>query len=136
VHLRRALLLFAVVLGTSALVFSIAPAPREKGADEAPEPVPSPGERERALPRRVSFADGASRRRPETRVRRGEHVVVEVRAGRPGEAALEGLGLLQPVGPRTPALFDLLASRPGRYAVTFTPVAGRPAPLGTLVVAE
>ena len=137
-HLRRALLLFVVVLGLTALVAQVAPEPRETGSGEAPEALPSPGERERARPRRIAFAERGARRgaRPEARVRRGEHVVVEVTAVRPGEVALEGLGLLQPVAPGTPAAFDLLPSRPGRYAVTFRPPAGRPAPLGTLVVAE
>lgn len=135
-HLRRALILFAVVLGMTALVASIAPAPRKDDSAEPPPPPPAQADRERSAPRRIAFAAGGSRRPPEERVRRGEHVVVEVRAERPGEAALEGLGLLQPVAPRTPAVFDLLASRAGRYAVTFRPAAGRPAPLGTLVVAE
>ena len=64
----------------------------------------------------------------------GAHVLIEVAASAPGEAAVPALGLVQPAEPDTPARFDLLAGRPGSYDVTFDPAAGAPARVGRLEV--
>ena len=45
-----------------------------------------------------------------------------------------GFTLIEPVEPRTPALFDALAGRHGSYDVDFAPVVGRTVRLGRVVV--
>lgn len=63
-----------------------------------------------------------------------ERVVVTVSAREPGEVALEGLGLVEPVGPGTPAVFDLFTDSTGEFAVLYRPVDGRERRVGTLAV--
>jgi hypothetical protein len=53
----------------------------------------------------------------------------------PGNVEVTGLGLLEAVSPGTPAVFDLLASRPGSYDVVLTTLDRERLVLGTLVVA-
>jgi hypothetical protein len=135
VHFRRVVLLVAIVLGVSAIVASVAPEPRKSG-DDAASPAPSPPRDEPGRPKRVTFRAGA-KRPPAVRARLGQQVVLEVRVPRPGQVGIEGLGLLQQAEPRTPAVFDVLASRPGRFDAVFAPVEdGEPARVGTLVVLQ
>ena len=49
---------------------------------------------------------------------------------------MPGLGLVQAVEPGTPAVFDVLATRPGRYDVAFEPVVGRAVRIGRVIVSE
>ena len=65
----------------------------------------------------------------------GQAAVVTVLAREPGLVELDGLGLSDTAEPGTPARFDVLSTRPGRFAVLFTP-AGEPERerVGTLVV--
>ena len=138
VHLRRALLLFAIVLGMAALVASLSRPieerrdqttprePRESGPPEA-APVPAP-----ELPPTVRFdaAKDESRRVPA-----GSAATVEVSVDEPGDVAIPDMGLIEPAEPLTPARFDILANSPGRYEVTFMPADGDPTePAGRLVV--
>ena len=139
-QLRRILLLFALVLGLSALVGSLAPPPeddRNEGAAEAPVPTtPS------AVPRRL---EGGERIRFEapapgdesftTRTRvvpSGSSLRVSVSVPVPGDVAIDGLGLRESASPLVPALFELLAEPEGRYSVLFLPVSGEPRLVGRL----
>jgi hypothetical protein len=140
VHLRRAVLLFAIVLGLTAIASSVAPPPREatrNGAPattEAPAPAPAPPEPIRTLG--FEYPVPGSRPRSVT-LEKGAHVVIAVRANTPGEAAVPRLGLTDDADPDTPASFDVLISDDGRYDVLFAPVSGgAPSRLGTLVVGE
>jgi hypothetical protein len=72
---------------------------------------------------------------PRSEVAPGTRVVIEVATSTPGEASIADLGLIQPGGRGTPARFDVLASRPGVYAITFDPTVGEPDAVGRLVVA-
>jgi hypothetical protein len=131
-HLRRALLLMALVLGVVALVEALAPVPRERRATEpprstAPQPPAAPV-------RTVRFAYPMGRKLVTARVPAGAHVLVQVRASAPGQAMLPGFGLVQPAEPATPATFDVLATRPGSYEVRFEPAQGLGAVLGRLDV--
>jgi hypothetical protein len=64
-------------------------------------------------------------------------VVLQVAASEPGQATVQGLDLVGAAEPATPARFDLLASRPGRYVVAFQRAAGGTArTVGTLTVAS
>ena len=129
VHLRRALLLFAIVLGMAALVASLSrpveerrddsaqAEPREPGPATA-SPTPAPD-----LPQALSF-DAAEN---ETmRLRAGDAATVEVAVEEPGSVEIPGLGLSATANPVTPARFDVLASRPGRYELLFTPGGRQP----------
>jgi hypothetical protein len=137
VHLRRAILLFALVLGLTALAAAVSPS-RDDGDGEsasvAPAPAVAPAE---ALPRQMVLD---TRRRPPrsgTRVltaRVDEHVVVSVLASRGGLATIPRLGRTGTVSAAAPARFDLLAPAPGRYDVVFEPsLSGEPRRVGTLV---
>lgn len=133
VHLRRALLLFALVLGLTALAASIAPSSR-KSVPAVTTPAAGPATRpvvDAALlfPVPVRRARGA----PSRRVAPGAHVTVTVVAREPGQAEIPRLGLTEPVTPNAPAEFDLVAGDAGRYDVIFMPTDGRAARVGTLV---
>ena len=134
-ELRRALLLFAIVLGVAAVVAALANPPT-RGTGETTATAPP---------------DGAAREsgdgRPPTRVRvdgRGAPRTVRLEIGRattvvvavdePGQVTLDGLGLTDTAEPRDPAVFETLPSRRGRYEVLFTPAGGvRERALGALV---
>ena len=131
-HLRRALLLMALVLGVVALVEALAPVPRERSATEAPRAIPP---HQVANPARtIRFAYPPGRRLVTTRVPTGAHLLIQVRASAPGQATLPGFGLVQPAEPATPASFDVLATRPGSYEVRFHPVTGLAGAVGRIQV--
>jgi hypothetical protein len=132
-HLRRAVLLMALVLGVVALVEALVPVPRERRATGEPATPRAP--RPSAPLRTLAVRYPAPKRVPRLRAAPGAHVVVEVSTSVAGEASIGGLGLVQPAEPATPARFDVLVGRPGTYAVAFEPAAGRPATVARLVVA-
>jgi hypothetical protein len=141
VHLRRALLLFAIVLGMAALVASLSRPieqrrddttpreprePREPGPPTA-TPAPAPN-----LPSTLSF-DAAENE--SIRLRAGAAATLEVSVEEPGSVDIPGLGLSAPAEPVTPARFEILATRPGHYELTFTPATGDSTePAGRLVI--
>jgi hypothetical protein len=133
VHLRRALLLFALVLGLTALAASIAPAPKQPapaGTTPAAAPAARPVEDASLYFRAPVRRRGGA---PSRRVAPDAHVTVVVAAREPGQAEIPRLGLTEALTPSTPAEFDLVASDAGRYDVIFMPTDGRPAHVGTLV---
>jgi hypothetical protein len=140
VHLRRALLLFAIVLGLAAIVTSLS-SPRRNG-DGSPQPPPqsSPQPAPRVTPgpppapfERIAFTAGGRHERRKLRV--GTHALVTVAVDRPGQVELEGFGLTQAADPDTPASFDVLRDSPLRARVVFMPAdADRALPVGTLVI--
>jgi hypothetical protein len=135
VHLRRALLLFAIVLGLAAVAASFS-----RSGDEAPKSPPA------AAPEQPTVSPGPSAERPARlrfdaerdqtrRVEVGRPVTVEVAVDEPGLVEIPLLGLSSPAGPVTPARFDILPSEARRYPIVFTPAAGdEELPAGTLVV--
>ena len=132
-HVRRAVLLMALVLAVVALVEALAPVPRERRAEPQAPPVPPP--RAGATTRTIELRYPLRAALPRTRVTAGAHVVIEVATAAAGEASVGGLGLVQAAEPNSPARFDVLADRPGSYRVDFAPAAGRAAAVGRLVVA-
>jgi hypothetical protein len=135
-HLRRALLLLAIVLGLAAIVASVSrrgPAGKKSVAEPRVELRPQAPLSTARSARRVHF----STREPSTIRRLG--------VGRPGEVSVStasaglisvpGLGLTRAAEPRTPARFELFETTPGKYAVVFSP-AGRRGDerIGTLVL--
>jgi hypothetical protein len=139
VHLRRALLLFAIVLGLAAVAASVS-RPREESAPEPPpttapgpqtaEPQPDPGAGQTEL-----FFDAAAPRAQVMQV--GQAATVYVAVPRPAQVAIVDLGLGTTAEPLTAARFDVLPSRGGRFPITFVPADGDgPEEAGTLVVRE
>jgi hypothetical protein len=137
-HLRRALLLFAIVLGLAALVASVSQ-PRQ-GEESSPGTRTGPPARgPTATPRpdapsmaRITF--GAEEPRVQ-RLAPGRPAVVLVKAPAAGQVEIPRLGLAASADPLTPARFDVLAREQGRYDIRFIAArGGRTIPAGTLVV--
>ena len=134
-HIRRALLLFAIVLGMGALVASLSRPPEERSRTEArdqPAPATAKPQPPDNPPRPVSF-DAVSdelRRLPEDRA-----ATIEVSVDEPGSVELPELGLTASADEHTPARFDVFPTRAGSYGILFTPAQGdETRPAGTLVV--
>jgi hypothetical protein len=133
VHLRRAILLFALVLGLTALAAAVSPS-RDDSGGSAAVPAPSVAASE-ALPRQIVLDTRHTRGRARTlHARANEHVVVAVLAGGGGLATIPRLGRTATVSAAAPARFDLLAPAPGRYDVLFEAAGSdEPRRVGTLV---
>jgi hypothetical protein len=141
-HIRRALLLFAIVLGLAAIAASVSRSPEESG-EQAPDPVVQTGPEETpsvsagdASPvsglRELSFEASLEQTR---RVDAGQPASVLVSVDEPGLVEIAELGLSAPAEPLTPARFEVLTSSPNRLPITFTPVeADAPEGAGTLVI--
>jgi hypothetical protein len=146
VHVRRALLLFAIVLGLAALAASLSRSreedplrPREQATTSTSEEKAAP----RAAPREDSTDVAESTETVEmnaaedetSRLEAGRSASVEVAVAEPGQVTIPQLGLTAAADPLTPARFDVLVTSPGRYAIDFTPSAGdETRSAGTLVV--
>jgi hypothetical protein len=141
VHIRRALLLFAIVLGLAAIAASVSRSPEESGDGESPPATPS----EPTSPS-VSSGDAASGvrelvfdadRDQTRRLDAGQPATVLVEVEEPGLVEIADLGLSSPAEPLTPARFEILSSTPDRIDITFTAAEDDlPGPAGTLVVRE
>jgi hypothetical protein len=137
VHLRRALLLFAIVLGLAALAAGLSqPRERSETRQEPAGPATStPASPAGGEETDVRFRADRPRRRSLTAGRAAE-VLVEVHL--PGQVAIPGLGLSAAADPVTPARFDVLEQRPGSYPILFAPAgddqAAEPQRAGTLVI--
>ena len=129
-ELRRALLLFAIVLGLAAIVSSVANPPVREGgvADERTQAGPSdspsrptanarPAEGQITV---IRFVVGRPRR-TET-LKAGTAATVMTSVEEPGAVSIDGLGLVAQAAPLAPARFDVLSNRPGRYPVRFRAV--------------
>jgi hypothetical protein len=127
VELRRALLLFAVVLGLAAVVTSFSrPAERTDDQTSTPAPPPPTQGTPTARPRRVGPAakvvSFSALSKPRTaRLEADRAAVVTVEVAEAAQVELAGLGLTSPGEPLTPARFEVLITEPGRYDVWQTP---------------
>jgi hypothetical protein len=125
VQLRRILLLFALVLGLSALAASLAPPPDDT-PERAEEPFMDAAPSPEHPPRRLRLSVPTGNDTPPTRrAAPGTRVALEVAVSRAGEVAIDDLGLRQSADPRTPARFEFLATGARPVAVVFHPVRGR-----------
>src|SRR4051812_28281312 len=139
VHLRRALLLFAIVLGLAAVAASVS---RTERGRPAPAPPPPPTGAATAGPGTAAPDPGtrtvrfSQRGRPAVRrLPAGRAATVLVAVESAGQAELQGFGETRAADPTTPASFDFFRTRPGRFRVLFHPGGdGRPQTLGTLRV--
>jgi hypothetical protein len=144
VHIRRALLLFAIVLGLAAIVASVSRPDEDR--NERSEPPTSPPLSQSETDATISPGRAAPSPSPAEvtleapgnqtrRVSVGQPVTLMVEVDEPGQVGIPDLGLIGTADPLTPARFEILASEPARYAISFTPAAGdEPADAGTLVV--
>jgi hypothetical protein len=118
-HLRRAMLLFAIVLGLAALAAALQRPSTNRSPKPSVEPPPALAQREaRPTPQLRFDADNPRQRR---RLGEGRRASVTVNVVKPGQVELAGLGLTAAAEPLTPARFDVLTPRPGRYEVLYTP---------------
>jgi hypothetical protein len=139
VELRRALLLFAIVLGLAAIATSLS-RPNDDGGDEPPPPAarqqpatPTARPGSAGAAANIVFRAGRPPATEQLAADRPASVTVEVDAS--GLVELGGLGLTAPAEPLTPARFDVLVADEGRHPVRFTPAGtDEPRTVGTLVV--
>jgi hypothetical protein len=125
---RRFLLLVAVLMGLTALAASIAPREplvRERGG---PAPTPTPSVEANAV-RTVSKTISADTGHARVVVREGDLVQLTVDGS--DVDTVELMDQFQPVEADSPAVFELLADRPGTYPITLLDADRR---VGTLVV--
>ena len=141
VELRRALLLFAIVLGLAAIATSVSrPVDEEQDTRSEPRGGEAGTSSATARPGQDTGTGLVLRFRDTARARTraleaGRAATVEVAVTEPGQVELEGLGLTAPAEPATPARFDVLSTVAARHAVRFTPAAGGEArTVGTLRV--
>jgi hypothetical protein len=141
VHLRRALLLFAIVLGMAALAASLSrPVEQQSAESERAQPRGEPGpptaapQPAPAVPSALSFVASENE---SMRLTAGDAATVEVSVQEAGTVAIPDMGLSAAADRLTPARFDVLGTRPGRYELVFTPADGDVAePAGRLVVSS
>src|SRR4051794_36104553 len=137
VHLRRALLLFAIVLGLAAVAASVTRSHRNGPVPSLPAPAtrPVPGTSTPARNpdrRTLRFEQGGHNEVRRLRADQAATVLVAVDSA--GQAELEGVGVW-PAEPETPAAFEVFVPKPGTYPVLFHPAAGgRAERVGTLRV--
>jgi len=139
VHLRRALLLFAIVLGLAAFVAAVS---RPRDVSESPSrttvteaerpPTASPG-----APAVVELTLLAADPQPQ-RIRAGQAATLLVEVEEPGQVTIPDLGMDATAEPLTPARFDVLTRQTGRHTIEFDPAGAEDARVrvGTLVVVE
>ena len=120
---RRLLLLFAVLLGLTALVTSLAPRPtvtRPGVAQVAPSPTATPAPTRpattsRRIVKSISADPGSARAKIHARV--GDVLELTVRGDVLDGVEIEDAGKLEPIEPGSPARFEVLLDRQGELRV-------------------
>jgi len=119
---RRLLVLFAVLLGLTALATSLAPRPTvgprsaDSGVSTAtPTASSTPAaQSSRRLEETIAVDDGRTR----VRARPGDVLALSVRGDVLDGVEIAGLGKLEPIEPGSPARFEMLLDAPGRFPIT------------------
>jgi hypothetical protein len=120
---RRLLVLFAVLLGLTALATSLAPRPtgtgpgmvqRTPSPTATPTPQPSEGS-SRRIEQTISADPGKPRARVRARV--GDILALTVRGDVLDGVEIAELGKLEPIEPGSPARFEVLLERRGDLSV-------------------
>jgi hypothetical protein len=127
---RRFLLLVAVLMGLTALAASIAPREplvRERGS-ATPTPTPTAAAEANAV-RTVEKTISADAGHARVVVREGDLVRLTIDATEVDNVSV--MDAIQPVEADSPAVFELLADRPGQYPIRLEESGRR---VGTLVV--
>ena len=124
---RRLLVVFAVLLGLTALVTSLAPRPTARpdgtgagAVTAAPSASPTASPQSPKSSRRIERTISADVGRPRARVRAraGDVLALTVRGDVLDGVEIAGLGKLEPVEPGSPARFEMLLDTPGEYRVS------------------
>jgi len=130
-ELRRAILLFAIVLGLAAIATSLSRQPRtgedgrsDRGTTSRPTANPGPGEAPPARPDPPIVFSAGEGKAPTESLPTGRAAALRVETEEPGQVSVDGLGLLAYADPLAPARLDVLTTVPDRYEVTFKPTAG------------
>jgi hypothetical protein len=148
VHVRRALLLFAIVIGLAAVAASLSRSGDEEPLRQEQQATTSTPQAEPETTPRAEPGQGTTEVADSTttvelnaaedkggRIEAGRSATVEVAVVQPGQVTIPDLGLTAAADPLTPARFDVLVNSPGRYAIEFTPSEGdETRGAGTLVV--
>ena len=150
-HLRRAVLLFAIVIGVAALAASVSRPGNDSAeplAPAGPNATQTETESETAPTATTGDAPASSGRPPATlvfvatedqtrRVEVGRAATVEVSVEQSGLVSIPLLGLSGAAEPVTPARFDVLVSEQGNYPIVFVPAQGdEEREVGTIEVTE
>jgi hypothetical protein len=141
-ELRRALLLFAIVLGLAAIASTIARPPDRGGDDSTTETAATAPPTEKASspgvktpqPRTIEFRNGA---KPQThKLEQGQPATILVDVETPGQVDIPSLGLTDAGEPLTPAMFEILETKPGSHPIMVQPAASEtlPSKVGTLEI--
>ena len=136
-HLRRALLLFAIVLGLAAVAASVSRHPDESPGQETVTEADQPPTASPGTPAAVELTLFAAEPQPQ-RIRAGQAATLFVEVEEPGQVAIPDLGMAAVAEPLTPARFDVLTRQTGRHPIEFEPAGADDTRvrLGTLVVVE
>jgi hypothetical protein len=121
------MLLFAALLLLLA-TFAAAMAPRRPLPPPPPSALPDDAGLASTIERRIPAGEGAS---TAVRVKRGEILRLEVAGDMLDSVSLDGLDRIEVIEPVTPAIFDLLAERPGTYPIRLVEANRR---IGRLVI--
>jgi hypothetical protein len=135
-------LLFAIVLGLAAIASTIA-RPPDRGGDTTTETTATaPSSTEKASvpgaktpqPTTIEFRNGA---KPQThKLEQGQPATVLVDVETPGQVDIPSLGLTDTGEPLTPAMFEILETKPGSHPIMVQPAASEtlPSKIGTLKI--
>lgn len=130
-HLRRAVLLFGIVVGLAAVVAVLTPKPQDSQLLQRPPAPPAPPPAAAAsLDVTVSFAHVPST----LSIPPGAHLVLTADVPSPGDVSF--LGSVQAAEPGTPAVFDVLMPASGSFALAFDPSGAGAARHATVSVRE
>ena len=119
---RRLLVVFAVLLGLTALATALAPRPtvREPArADRTPTATPTPARADggsRRIERTISAEPGRATARVRARV--GDVLMLTVSGDVLDGVEIASLGKLEPIEPGSPARFEMLLEQRGELRVT------------------
>ena len=121
---RRLLVVFAVLLGLTALATALAPRPTVRdGArvepSSTPTPTPAP-ERSETKSRRIerTISADSGRKRARVRARVGDVLMLTVDGDVYDGVEITALGKLEPIEPGSPARFEMLLERRGELRVS------------------
>jgi hypothetical protein len=124
---RRLLVLFAVLLGLTALVTSVAPRPsglRPGLAQPTPEAMATPAPTQtssRRIVKTISADEGRSRTRIRARV--GDVLALTVRGDMLDSVEIDQIGEVKPIEPGSPAHFEALLDHRGELRISLVDAA-------------
>jgi hypothetical protein len=119
---RRLLVLFAVLLGLTALVTSLAPRPtalRPGLAQRTPTATPTPAPTQtssRRIVKTISADEGRARTRIRARV--GDVLALTVRGDMLDSVEIDQIGKIEPIEPGSPARFETLLDHRGELRIS------------------